>query len=66
MVEKGKSLLQFDNKKLLMMVAMANVEAQKAQAYLLRLTNDERPEDSVSHPLYAAHPRPCTSRRRNK
>jgi len=66
MVRKGEALLQSDNKKRLTTVAMANVEVQKAQAYLLRLTNGERPEDIASHPLYAAHPRPCTSRRRNK
>jgi len=66
MVRKGEALLQSDNKKRLATVAMANAEVQKAQAYLLRLTNDERTQDSVSHPLYAAHPRPCTSRRRNE
>ncbi len=47
-VKKGELLLQFDNRKQLATVAMAKAEVQKSQAYLLRLTNGERPQDIAS------------------
>lgn len=47
-VEQGELLVQFDTRKQLARVAFAKAEVNKAQAYLLRLTNGERPEDITS------------------
>ena len=45
LVQKGDLLVQFDTRKQESRVAIAKAEVNKAQAYLLRLTNGERPED---------------------
>ena len=47
-VVKGDLLVQFDTRKQLARVAFAEAEVNKAQAYLLKLTNGERPEDITS------------------
>jgi HlyD family secretion protein len=47
-VVKGELLVQFDTRKQLARVAFAEAEVNKAQAYLLKLTNGERPEDITS------------------
>ncbi|QYJ90441.1 HlyD family secretion protein [Shewanella halotolerans] len=47
-VNEGELLLQFDTRKQTARVASAQAQWQKAQAYLLRLTNGERPEDIAS------------------
>ncbi|ACA88614.1 HlyD family secretion protein [Shewanella woodyi] len=47
-VEKGELLVQFDTRKQLARVAFAKAEVSKAESYLLRLTNGERPEDIAS------------------
>ncbi|WP_428612595.1 HlyD family secretion protein [Shewanella sp.] len=48
LVEAGELLLQFDTRKQTARVASAQAQWHKAQAYLLRLTNGERPEDIAS------------------
>ena len=45
MVQAGELLLKFDDRKQTAVVAMATAEVAKAEAYLLRMTNGERPED---------------------
>ncbi|MCG9695514.1 HlyD family efflux transporter periplasmic adaptor subunit [Shewanella sp. Isolate11] len=47
-VEQGELLLQLDNRKQSSRVAIAKADLAQAQAYLLRLTNGERPEDIAS------------------
>ncbi|NRD72641.1 HlyD family efflux transporter periplasmic adaptor subunit [Shewanella sp. VB17] len=47
-VVKGQLLVQFDPRKQRTKVAIAQAEVSKAQYYLLRLTNGERPEDIAS------------------
>ncbi|MCE9679825.1 HlyD family efflux transporter periplasmic adaptor subunit [Shewanella sp. AS1] len=48
MVEQGELLLQLDPRKQATRVAIAKADLEQAQAYLLRLTNGERPEDIAS------------------
>lgn len=45
MVQQGELLLKFDTRQQTAVVAMARAEVAKAEAYLLRMTNGERPED---------------------
>ncbi len=47
-VKQGELLLQLDTRKQNSKVAIAKADLAQAQAYLLRLTNGERPEDIAS------------------